>query len=73
VFHTPTRTARNKELNFAVLSSMMEILIGGVALLMAISLAAAIAPKRSPKGHPWPFASDLEAITHAYQTMRAKH
>jgi hypothetical protein len=52
---------------------MMEILIGGVALLMAISLAAAIAPKRSPKGHPWPFASDLEAITHAYQTMRAKH
>jgi hypothetical protein len=40
---------------------MVEILIGGVALLVAIGLAAVIAPKRPPKGHPWPFASNLRS------------
>jgi hypothetical protein len=38
---------------------MVEILIGGLALLLAISLAAAIAPKRPPNTRHWPLAGDL--------------
>jgi hypothetical protein len=53
-FHTPLRTARNKRPGFAVLAPMIEILIGGVALLLATGIAAAIAPKRPPNGQPWP-------------------
>jgi hypothetical protein len=38
---------------------MMEILLGSLALLIAISLAAAIAPKRSAAARPWPFERDF--------------
>jgi hypothetical protein len=33
---------------------MIELLLGGVALLIAISLAATIAPRRPPNSRPWP-------------------
>jgi hypothetical protein len=41
---------------------MIEVLLGGLALLVAISLAAAIAPKRSAEIRPWRFERDLSGV-----------
>jgi hypothetical protein len=37
---------------------MVEILLGSIALLLAVSLAAAIAPERPPGADSWLSASD---------------
>jgi hypothetical protein len=41
---------------------MIEILLGGLALLVSTGIAAAIAPKRPPNTYPWPFTRDLAGV-----------
>ena len=41
---------------------MLSVLVGGLALLVAISIAAVIGPNQVADGRPWPSAGDLAGV-----------